>query len=156
MCGSCGVLDKNAAKNGIIIPSSAIRDEGTSFHYMKPSREIILDAKVVSLIKSCLNELGIKYSIGKTWTTDAFYRETPRKVNSRREEGCISVEMETSAMSAVAKFRKVNFGAIFYTGDDITGDVWNVDKLNCKNSRERLFDIALEIAYRMSKFNFSV
>ncbi len=85
------------------------------------------------------------YLIGKTWTTDGIYRETPAKIAQRKAEGCITVEMEAAAFFAVAQFRGVTFAQILYGGDDVSGDVWdNRDWLSRKSVRERLFWLAVE------------
>ena len=56
---------------------------------------------------------GINYIKAKTWTTDAFYRETKDKVALRKSEGCVTVEMEAAAFFAVSRFRNVQLGQIF-------------------------------------------
>ena len=74
--GTCGVLDSSIEDCSIIIPEIAVRDEGTSYHYADPTDEIGVNDKYISTLKNLLNELRVKYTIGKVWTTDAFYRET--------------------------------------------------------------------------------
>lgn len=123
-CGGGGILKSDLDVGHLIIIDSAIRDEGTSYHYIAPSREINANPKVVKLISDFLDQEKIKYVIGKTWTTDAFYRETKKKIELRQQEGAILVEMEQSAMIAVSEFRKVNYGAIIYAGDDLSQEVW--------------------------------
>lgn len=86
--GTCGVLVQSIEDCSIIIPDRAMRDEGTSFHYAAPSDEIKVNEKYPELFKTLLDELRVKYTVGKTWTTDAFYRETPEKVKRRKEQGC--------------------------------------------------------------------
>lgn len=123
--GSCGVLDNEIERNQFIIPTSAIRDEGTSYHYFPPSREIEMDPEIVEGIHKYLNSKGIKNRIGKTWTTDGLFRETPSKIRARKAEGAITVEMEAAALFAVAKFRKVKLGYILAAGDDVSGIEWD-------------------------------
>ena len=83
--------------------------------------------------------------VGKTWTTDAFYRETPAKVKRRKAEGCISVEMEASAFFAVAQFRGVQFAQILYAGDDVSGDKWDSRQWSDQVvAREQLLELAIE------------
>lgn len=129
IAGSCGCLDDSISDYSIIVPTSAIRDEGTSYHYKSPSDEIELNAKVVELIEQTLSELKIKFHKGKTWTTDAIYRETSEKVRRRKEQGAIVVDMECSAMTAFAEFRNVNFGEIFYGADDLSNENYDVRSL---------------------------
>ena len=98
LLGNCGVLDKNIKDCGIIIPTKALRDEGTSFHYAPASDAIDVNTKYVDEFISVLNEFGYPYVMGTTWTTDAFYRETRAKVEARKRMGAICVEMECAAI----------------------------------------------------------
>ncbi|GHO47884.1 hypothetical protein KSX_60470 [Ktedonospora formicarum] len=84
------------------------------------------------------------YLLTKTWTTDAFYRETVEKVRLRKEEGCKAVEMETASFLAVARFRNVTFGQLLYGGDDVGSDVWSDREWRKHAIRERLFWLAAE------------
>lgn len=123
--GSCGCLDGSIEDYGIILPTSAIRDEGTSYHYAEPADEIELDKKVISSVESTLKELGIGYVKCKTWTTDGLYRETRKKVENRKKMGAKVVDMECSALCAMAKFRGVDFGELFYAADDLSKSVYD-------------------------------
>ena len=103
--GAAGVLDRNIPLNSFILPTAAVRDEGLSYHYLPPAEEVTLDAACVAACREALESLGLPYTQGKTWTTDAFYRETRGKMERRKAEGCVSVEMECAALAAVAQFR---------------------------------------------------
>ena len=127
-CGMCGVLQKELAVGHLIIPTAAVRDEGTSYHYVKPSREITANERIVRVIENSLLEKRVPYVKAKTWTTDAFYRETPQKIAQRKNEGCVSVEMETSAFMAVSQYNNTEFGQILCSGDSLGGEEW--DKRN--------------------------
>jgi len=144
-CGAAGVLNRDIAVGHLVVPIAAIRDEGTSYHYLPPEREVQASAEVVSAIERVLAHHHVPYVLGKTWTTDAFYRETPNKVQLRREEGCLTVEMEAAAFFAVARFRGVAFGQILYGGDDVSGDTWETRNWHRRASdREKLFWLAVE------------
>ena len=73
--GSCGVLE-DIPENRFLIPVSALRDEGTSYHYLPPSREVEISKAGINAIESALSQKNIPYWEVKTWTTDGFYRET--------------------------------------------------------------------------------
>jgi len=133
-CGGAGVLDKEIAVGHLIIPTSAIRDEGTSYHYLTPSREIEPSKEGIEAIEITLKKHKCKYLLSKTWTTDAFYRETKDKVKLRKSEGCLTVEMECSALCAVAKFRSVIFAQLLYGGDDVSCEEWDP-----RRTKDRLF-----------------
>jgi len=139
-CGGCGVLEKDIAVGHLIVVSGAVRDEGVSYHYLPPGREVIADEAGVNSLVKTLNERGLPYLAGKTWTTDAPYRETVKKIATRRAEGCLTVEMESASLIAVAQFRKVTFGQVLYGGDDLSGAEWdNRQWQSRKEVRESLF-----------------
>jgi len=142
-CGGCGVLNKDIAVGNLIIPVSAVRDEGTSYHYIEPSREIFANEKVVKVIEDTLSSQYIPYIKAKTWTTDAFFRETPARVELRKSEGCVTVDMEASAFIAVAEYNNVEFGQILYAGDSLAGEEWDYRGWN---NREKVRELALRLA----------
>ncbi len=144
-CGGCGVLEPGLAVGALVIVSSAVRDEGVSYHYLPPAREVQASPLAVAALQRVLDERGLPYRVGKTWTTDAPYRETCGKVARRRLEGCLTVEMEAAAMMAVAEFRRVVFGQILYAGDDLSGTEWDHRRWQFQREvRESLFWLAAE------------
>jgi uridine phosphorylase len=143
-CGWCGVL-KPELKNGeIIIPAVAVRDEGTSYHYLSQSRTVEMDTNVVKKLETVLEKHHIAYETGKNWTTDAFYRETRGKIAIRKAEGCISVDMECSALLAVSQFRGVSLGLYMTASDNISGDTWDTNIERGFDKKEKLFWLSVE------------
>ena len=139
-CGGCGVLEKDIAVGHLIVVSGAVRDEGVSYHYLAPAREVTANESGVKALAKLLEEREIPFRLGKTWTTDAPYRETANKIARRRVEGCLTVEMESAALIAVAQFRSVIFGQVLYGGDDLSGIEWdNREWTSRKEVRESLF-----------------
>lgn len=151
VCGGCGVLDPEIAVGHMIVPTHAVRDEGTSYHYLPPGREVQAHPEAIAAIESVLQAYQIPYRLGKTWTTDAPYRETHKKVQMRRSEGCLAVEMEAAAFFAVAQFRGVVLGQILYGGDDASGEgEWDSREwYSCYTIRERLFWLAAEACLKL-------
>jgi uridine phosphorylase len=144
-CGGCGVLEKEIATGYLIVVSGAVRDEGASYHYLPPSREILANPVGVKSIVAVLEFNGIPHLVGKTWTTDAPYRETIARIKKRRGEGCIAVEMEAAGLMAVAQFRNVPFGQVLYAGDDLSGSEWDHRSWQSQTEiRERLFWLAAD------------
>ena len=149
-CGGCGVLDSAIALGHVLVPHAAVRDEGTSYHYLPPAREVEASPRAVAAIEQALEAAGTEYLKTKTWTTDALYRETPDKVKRRRAEGCLTVEMEAAAFFAVARFRNVEFGQILYGGDDVGGEVWDGRGWQGHGTaREKLFWLAADSCLRL-------
>ncbi len=149
-CGGAGVLDSDIAVGHVVVPTSAVRDEGTSYHYLPPAREVAPHPDAVTAIEAALLHHHVPYLKGKTWTNDAIYRETRAKVNARRAEGCLTVEMEASAFFAVAQFRGVMFGQLLYGGDDVGGDEWDHRSWQGRTpAREKLLLLAIEAVLRL-------
>jgi uridine phosphorylase len=149
-CGGAGVLDPEITVGHLIVPTSAIRDEGTSYHYLPPGREVAPSLEAVAAIERVLTAHKIPYLTGKTWTNDAIFRETPGKVELRRAEGCLVVEMEASAFFAIARFRGVTFGQILYGGDDVSGGEWDDRDWVAQTSiREKLLWLAAEACLQL-------
>jgi uridine phosphorylase len=144
-CGGAGVLVPDVALGHVIVPTAAIRDEGTSYHYLPAGREVEPTRQAVDAIVGTLERHHVPHVTGKTWTTDGLYRETRGKVERRVAEGCLTVEMEAAAFFAVAAFRGVSFGQLLYAGDDLSGDAWDDRRWDAHaTGRELLFRLAAE------------
>lgn len=146
ICGGAGSIKKDSKVGEIIVPVAAVRDEGTSYHYLEPSREVECHKATVDFVVSGLEKLGIPYTTGKTWTTDAIYRETPEMIELRRNEGCITVEMEAAAFFAVSKYYDIPLAQLLYVGDDVSGEKWDARNWNNqKNVRSNLIFTAIKL-----------
>ncbi len=143
--GSCGVLC-DLPENYFLVPEKAIRDEGTSFHYLPPARYVDIDFEMLEAIENYFNRRNIPYKKCMTWTTDGFFRETKKKVLARRNEGCSCVEMECSALAACAKFRGVKFGQFLFTADSLHAVDAYDERGWGMNSLRPALEIAIEIA----------
>ena len=145
VCGAAGVLQNGIQVGHLVVPYSAVRDEGVSYHYVEPSREIACNEHALNTIVKLFETEGIPYIKAKTWTTDAFYRETEDKIALRVSEGCVTVEMEAAAFFAVSKFRNVVLGQILFGGDDLSGVEWDSRQFNSRGEiRKGLVELSLK------------
>lgn len=150
-CGGAGIVKQGFDVGHIIVPTGAVRDEGTSHHYQPVDVAVVPHPLAVEAIDAELSDAGVPHDKGLTWTTDAIFRETPEKVARRREQGCISVEMEASAMFAVAMFRGAVYGQLLYAGDDVSAQTWDHRHWEKQTSvRERVLELALNAVCRLS------
>ena len=150
-CGGAGIVKQGFDVGHIIVPTGAVRDEGTSHHYQPVEVAVVPHPLAVDAIDAELSDAGVPHDKGLTWTTDAIFRETPEKVARRREQGCISVEMEASAMFAVAMFRGAVYGQLLYAGDDVSAQTWDHRHWEKQTSvRERVLELALNAVCRLS------
>lgn len=140
--GTCGAL-VDIAENEFLVPIEAVRDEGTSYHYLPPARTIALDAEGVQAVRHALlrHNLGVRECC--VWTTDAFYRETAEMVAYRKSEGCVAVDMECAALAACARFRGALFGQLLFTADSLA----NTDAHDARGWGYGAFEQALELAF---------
>ncbi|MBQ8496940.1 MAG: nucleoside phosphorylase [Clostridia bacterium] len=138
--GTCGALEA-IPESTFLVPSKALRDEGTSYHYAPPSRYMETNEKATRAIEKTISEHGMKYREVITWSTDGFYRETKEKVAYRKSEGCAVVEMECAALSACAAFRGADFGMILYTADSLA----DVDRYDERNWGGDAYEYALTL-----------
>ena len=152
--GTCGVLDKDIADCSIILPTSALRDEGTSYHYAPPGDEIQVNLHHREVFTGLMEEMGIRYTQGLCWTTDAMYRETREKVERRKARGCICVDMECASCAAVAQFRGKEVLQFFYAADNLDSEAWDARSLSNNamvEEKDRIALLALELAVRIAK-----
>lgn len=144
-CGGAGVLDRTIDMGQVLVPVAAVRDEGASYHYLPPAREVAPTPGALAAVEATLDRHGVAYVHTKTWTTDGFFRETKGKVAQRRAEGCLTVEMEAAAMFAVARFRQVEFAQMLYAGDNLDAEQWEFrDWPSNMTVREKLVELATE------------
>ncbi len=142
-CGSAGLIDENADASEFVLPIRAIRDEGTSYHYLKPSVYAETDAHLTNVIENYLKKLKLKYNKSTTWTTDAFYRETKQAVEKRKNQGAVCVEMECASWCAIAQFRGYKFAQLLYFSDVVkqSGHKWHANR---KELRQQIINLMID------------
>ncbi|TAN61576.1 MAG: uridine phosphorylase, partial [Magnetospirillum sp.] len=89
-----------------ILIDRALRDEGTSYHYLPPSRFVEADPEVLARLTPLVGTVPVTVHRGATWTTDAPYRETEAAIAAHREAGILAVEMEAAALYAFSRARR--------------------------------------------------
>ena len=123
--GWCGAVSENVTIGELILPTAALVDEGTTQHYVEPASGQTEPAlTMLSVVKQVLKDNRIDFHLGKIWTTDAVYRETPEKVGNFQQQGILAVEMEVSALFSVAQFRQVELGAMLVVSDELSSFKW--------------------------------
>ena len=123
--GIAGALDPQLKPGDIVVCKEALRDEGTSYHYLPEEPKVVTpNLELIKEIESILSKENIPYTLGGTWTTDAPYRETKEEVLAYRERGIKTVEMEAAAIYAIAQVRKVKVASVFIVSDVFDAEVW--------------------------------
>jgi uridine phosphorylase len=122
--GYCGSLQPEVKAGDIIVPTEAIREEGTSFHYLPPHVAARPDRVIQETIVNCLQQENIPHHRGTIWTTDAIYRETDEKVRRYQGQGVLGVEMELSALFAFGMAQNVAIGGLLVVTDELSPSDW--------------------------------
>jgi len=143
--GMAGSLQKNLEIGDFIICDKAIRDEGTSHHYIKSGKYAYPSAGFVKKIENTFKKNNTKYVKGATWTVDAIFRETIAEVRQYKKEGVLTVEMEAAALFSIAKYRGVEAGAIFTISDYLGELDWQPKFHLTDKYLEKLFLIAKDV-----------
>lgn len=142
--GSAGVL-VDLPENKFFLVQKALRDEGTSLHYLPLTDFINLDQDFIKQVDNVARKKNLYIEKVTTWTTDGFFRETAKKVTAAQELGCQLVEMECSALAACAQFRKIQFGQILFTADSLANINQHESRNWGRDSRTFALEIGLEI-----------
>jgi len=151
MVGEAGAIKEGIHIGDVILPTWALREEGTSYHYMPPEYTPRPSEKLLSMleeeIKRQIGKRRIGVFRGGVWTTDAPFRETEDKVKEYAKRGILGVEMEGSALMSVAEFRGVELAVALAVSDELYRGEWNVgfgsEKL--RRTEELLVKSALEV-----------
>ena len=136
--GTAGAIAPDLQIGDLVGCDRAIRDEGTSHHYLPTGRySYPTDG----------GRFAKKFTrVGTTWTLDAFFRHTREEITTYQKEGVLTVEMEASALFAVAEKRKVKIGAGFVISDLLYSAEWNPQfrQEPVETGLDKLLELALE------------
>lgn len=141
LVGTAGGISRRVSLGDIVLCDKAIRDEGTSYHYLDNSLYSYPDPKLTQTIYKFLESNGIKFLKGTIWTTDGLYTETKEEVMSYRDIGALCVDMETATLFAVGEKRKIRTSAIFVISNVLTLSSWTSFINNPKNKYKVLADV---------------
>ena len=122
--GTCGGLAQGLQVGSLILCDEAVRDEGTSYHYMDPAEPACADPLLLRRLESELKKQGLNVAKGKSWTIDSPYRETKEEVEYFRQQGISAVDMEAAAVFAAARFRQIPAASLLVVSDLLNTEEW--------------------------------
>jgi len=147
--GWCGAVSGSVRAGDIVLPDSAMVDEGTSGHYCDPSCRVALPNRQLGhQVRLALQHHGASFHEGAVWTTDAIFRETVEQVKCYQSRGALAVEMEMSAVFTVAAFRQMEAAGILVVSDELSDYTWRpgFKTPQFKAAREKVCRAALTLA----------
>jgi uridine phosphorylase len=122
--GYCGSLQQGVRVGDIVLPTEALREEGTSYHYLEEGEKSLPDHSLQDLLASWMTDAPFRLHRGPIWTTDAPYRETREKVIRYQREGILGVEMEMSAAFAFGLAKRISIGSVLLVSDELSENDW--------------------------------
>ena len=134
---SAGGVTSEMPVPGLVVVTRAVRDEGTSYHYLPASKTVDAPSKVAQFLKEDLKTLPLPVLSGSVWTTDAPYRETAKELSVQAAAGVLAVEMQTASLFAFSKARRFPVGSVAY----VTNRVGQTGESFDKGTRILEFDI---------------
>lgn len=120
--GMAGSISPACRIGDLFVPTWGVREEGTSYHYLPPEVPCTVTEDSLARLRACLP--GLEFKEGGVWTIDAAYRETEDKVKEYARRGVLAVEMECTALMAIAAVRRVQFAAVMVITDELFGETW--------------------------------
>ncbi len=145
-----GSLQADLRTGDIVVCDRAVRDEGTSHHYLPSEKFVAAHAGLADRLVESLKAGGANPRRGATWTTDATFRETEIEVAQYRAEGILTVEMESAALFAVAQVRGAQAASVFIAGDNLSAGEWQgpSDFKLMDRSFEQVYDAVIKALVR--------
>jgi uridine phosphorylase len=122
--GYCGSLHEKVRIGDVVLADGALREEGTSYHYLEEGRPALPDLRLQEELSSLICPCRVRLHRGTIWTTDAPYRETGDKVARYRDDGILGVEMEMAAAFVFGMVRKISVGALLLVSDQLLESGW--------------------------------
>jgi uridine phosphorylase len=144
--GTAGGLQQSLNAGDVVVCDRAIRDEGTSFHYLPVEEYAVPCPGLTENLCAAFERRDVQYRKGASWTTDAPYRETVDQLRRYRAAGVVTVEMEISALFTVGAYRGVGVSSALVISDLLSEESWHqayhsAEKLE---GLKRTFEVALE------------
>ncbi|HOX49619.1 MAG TPA: nucleoside phosphorylase [Spirochaetia bacterium] len=144
--GTAGSLVASVKPGDLVLCDGALRDEGTSYHYVPEGGSALPSPGLTERLGAALSRKGLAHARGPAWTLDAIYRETPAEVKRFREEGALVAEMEAAALFTVAAFRGAQIAACFSVSDTLAELAWRPEfhAETTEGGLRLIFEAALE------------
>jgi uridine phosphorylase len=144
--GTAGGLQHNLNAGDIVVCDRAIRDEGTSFHYLPAEEYAVPCPGLTENLCVAFERKDVPYRKGTSWTTDAPYRETIDQLRQYRADGVATVEMEISALFAVGAYRGVSVSSALVISDILSEERWHQEYHSAEKLEglQKIFEVALE------------
>jgi uridine phosphorylase len=125
---SAGRVSGSLPLPSLVVVQDAVRDEGTSYHYLPPGELVQSEAELTASLATEIASLDLPSFSGRVWTTDAPYRETKQQLNAHAANGVLAVEMQAASLLAFSKAKDVPVGVVAVVSNAVDHSEENFDK----------------------------
>ena len=126
-----------------VVIEKALRDEGTSYHYLPPSKYCKMNSRCLDIVKDAFLQSSLPVYFGATWTTDAPFRETASAIQYARDEKILAVEMEAAALYAFSKSKEKDVICFAHVTNEMSKESGDFEKGVADGSKDALDVISI-------------
>ncbi|MBI2360040.1 MAG: hypothetical protein HYV04_14290 [Deltaproteobacteria bacterium] len=145
--GSCGALQEQIKIGDLIIVAGALRGEGTSAHYVPENFSTTSHPDIVRALTAAAEALKVRYHVGRVYTTDALFQETPELIAELEQQGVSGIDMVTSAFLTIAQVRGKKAGAILAVSDECLNGKMGFRDPVFQAAEEKMVEVALKAVH---------
>lgn len=119
-----GGLQPGLEPGDVVLGARALRDEGTSYHYLPPAEQVHASPQLVAMLSQAMQQRGLPHTTGLAWSTDAAYRETREEIHYFQGQGAQAVDMESAGLFALGQVRRVETASLYVVGHNLVDSRW--------------------------------
>lgn len=142
--GSCGSLQERIKIGDLVITTGALRGEGTTAYYVPKSFSTLSHPDIVRALTEAAKSLKVRYHLGRVYTTDALFQETPELIEELEQQGVSAIDMVTSAFLTVAQVRNRKAGAILAVSDECLNGKMGFRDRAFLEAEEKMVEVSLK------------
>jgi len=124
--GFCGGLTEKANPFDAFLIRIAFSEEGTSSHYIPHKNEFLCSKNLFEEVEKRFQSNHIDFKTGSIVSTDAPYRESKEWILEKKNKGIDLVDMETSAVFALAEYYQIKAAAVMVVSDVFKGKLHQI------------------------------
>ena len=140
--GSCGSLQDHVKIGDLVIVTGAIRGEGTTGYYVPKNFSTLAHPDIVRGLQRAAESLQVRYHLGRIFTTDALFQETPELIQELHEQNVLSIDMVTSTFLTIAQLRTKKAGAMLAVSDECLSGKFGFRDAAFLATEEKMIEVA--------------
>lgn len=142
--GSCGSLQEDIKIGDLLIVTGALRGEGTTSYYVPRNFSTLSHPEIIRALTEAAKGLKVRYHLGRVYTTDALFQETPELIEELEQQKVSGIDMVTSTFLTIAQVRHKKAGAILAVSDECLKEKMGFRDPVFLAAEEKMVEVALK------------